>query len=150
MLHQLVYVSVRKAECDAAEIDKILAASRRNNGKLNITGVLLYSDTHFFQYLEGDEGQITALYERIKGDPRHGNVVLIAKSTIDQRIFPSWQMGDKRLDNNSIEFRTELSDAEQAQFQKILLGDAEQGGRAIRLMQKLFSKQIQQGVAHAR
>jgi len=41
------------AECDDSEIDKILDSAKRNNPGLDITGVLLYTEKKFIQYLEG-------------------------------------------------------------------------------------------------
>jgi len=55
MLSQIIYVSVRNANCSDEEIQKILESSNRNNGKLDITGVLLYSRNKFLQVLEGEK-----------------------------------------------------------------------------------------------
>ena len=74
MLSQLVYVSIRKPQCTEEEIQKILDACKRNNQGKDITGVLLYSGTHFVQYLEGDFKKINELYDNIKSDVRHKNV----------------------------------------------------------------------------
>lgn len=123
----------------AINIDSILASCQRNNAELDITGVLLYSDTHFFQYLEGNGPQIKKLYEHIKEDPRHRNVVMITIGGIQERAFPSWQMGAKKYDTESVEFRTQLNDAERAAFQGILKGEGGPADRAIKLMKKLFN-----------
>ena len=49
MLSQLVYISVRNAECTSQEIQKILDSSIRNNGKIDVTGVMIYSDQKLLQ-----------------------------------------------------------------------------------------------------
>lgn len=138
MLSHLVYVSVRNSECTDADIDAILASCQRNNAELDITGVLLYSETHFFQYLEGDRDQITRLYEAIKLDPRHRNVVMVTTGSIAERAFPSWQMAAKKYDVESVEFRTKLDPTEQEAFRALLRGEGKQSDRAIKLMNKLF------------
>jgi len=131
MLSHLVYVSVRKEECTDEEIDKILAACKRNNPKLDITGVLLYSKTHFLQYLEGDYKEISGLYEKIKPDTRHKNVVLITTGPIEERTFPSWEMGSKEIDEDKVEFQTDLSKEEAQAFQDIIAGKDQEGNRSI-------------------
>lgn len=136
MLSNLVYVSVRKPICTDAEIQKILEVAQTNNQSLDITGVLLYSSTHFVQYLEGDYDEIFGLYEQIKSDDRHKNVVLVTSSTIRERFFPSWQMGGKQY--NSVEYLTSLNEEEQSVFQDILSGKAEEKNSIFGMIKKIF------------
>lgn len=136
MLSHLVYVSVRKDNCTEEEIDKILKACERNNDKLDITGVLLYSDTHFVQYLEGDYKEIMGLYDKIKGDNRHKNVVLITTGNIKERTFPSWEMGAKKINEMNVQFDTNMSPEEAERFRNILAG--KEDNEAIELMKKFF------------
>lgn len=138
MLSQLVYVSARKPSCTEEEIQKILAACKRNNSDKDITGVLLYSGTHFVQYLEGDYRKIVSLYDSIKTDNRHKNVVMICSSPIQERSFPSWQMGAKKFEENAIEYQTEMDPSEKLAFRSILAGSEQQGNRAVSIMKKFF------------
>ncbi|MGK7394640.1 MAG: BLUF domain-containing protein [Candidatus Cyclobacteriaceae bacterium M3_2C_046] len=136
MLSQLIYVSVRKNNCTDQEIENILASSNKNNGKKDITGVLLFSDTKFLQVLEGEKSDILALYDHIKLDERHKNVMMISLKPITQRYFPSWQMGSKAIDTQSFSFLTEMSSQEQTQFKSLLEGKEQQD--AIKVIHKLF------------
>lgn len=136
MLSQLIYVSVRTAKCTDVEIDKILEASNRKNGDKDITGVLLYSKTKFLQVLEGEKKEILDLYDKIKEDDRHKNVILISLKPISTRYFPSWQMGSKQIDTEQYEFLTNMTAAEQAKFKALLNG--EQQNEAIKIINKLF------------
>lgn len=138
MLSQLVYVSARKAICTDREIEKILDACKRNNHDSDITGVLLYSNTHFVQYLEGEYKKIIGLFDKIKEDDRHKNVVMITSGPIKERLFPSWQMGAKKFDNNNVTFETEMSTSEQEQFKSILAGNTTGENKAIGLIRKFF------------
>lgn len=138
MLSHLVYVSVRKKECTDEEIDKILSACKRNNPKLDITGVLLYSKTHFLQYLEGDYKEISGLYEKIKTDNRHKNVVLITTGPIEERTFPSWEMGSKEISEDKVEFQTDLTEEEAKTFQDIISGKNQEGNKSLHLIKKFF------------
>ena len=137
MLSHLLYVSKRSQTCTDSEIEKILQACKRNNASIDITGVLLYSDTNFVQYLEGDYKQIVGLYDRIKSDPRHRNAVLIANSPITERIFPSWQMGAKKI-NDKVQYLTEIDEEDKKEFTNILEGKSVQGTKALALMHKFF------------
>jgi hypothetical protein len=138
MLSHLVYVSTRKPICTEIEIQKILNSCERNNRDIDITGVLLYSDTQFIQYIEGPYSIIISLYDKIKTDPRHKNPVLISNSPIEKRLFPSWQMGSRKFDRKTIGFNTAISDSDSRLFQSILDGQTQQGNRAMALIQKFF------------
>lgn len=137
MLSQLVYVSVRNAVCTDEEIQKILAACKRNNKEKDVTGVLLYSDTHFVQYLEGQYGKISSLYDKIKLDNRHKNAIMINTAPIKERSFPSWQMGARKFNNDEIEYQTELSPTEKIAFKSLLSGK-ESNHQTIGLIKKFF------------
>ncbi len=136
MLAQLIYVSVRTSKCTDTEIEKILEASNRKNGDKDITGVLLYSKTKFIQVLEGDSDEILKLYDKIKEDNRHINVVLISLKPITERYFPSWQMGSKRIDTETYDFLTNMDSASKAQFRALLNGEKQ--NNAIMIINKLF------------
>lgn len=139
MLSQLIYVSVRASECSDSEIQKILESSIHNNAKIDITGVLLYSDKKFLQCLEGDYDEIMALYDKIKLDKRHKNVVLITVGMIKECFFPSWQMGSKKIDQN-YEFSTNMSLSEKKDFNAILKGEKPSESKANRLNKKILLK----------
>ncbi len=138
MVSNLVYVSARRQSCTQKEIDNILASCQKNNKDLDITGVLLYTETRFVQYLEGDYKQIMELYEKIKTDARHSSVVLVSLSSIPKRLFPSWQMGSKKIDEKNVEFNTSLSKDEAAIFNTILAGNEGNTPRAVEVIKKFF------------
>jgi hypothetical protein len=131
-------VSVRTPQCTEPEIDRILNSCEKNNEGIGITGVLLYSATNFIQYIEGDYKTIISLYDRIKTDPRHKNVVLIASAPIQDRSFPSWHMGARKIDMSGVEFKTEISAEDQVIFQTILSGKALAANKAFGLIKKFF------------
>lgn len=138
MLSQLVYVSNRKPSCTQEEIDKILASCKKNNPALNITGILLYSDTKFIQLVEGDAKVIMQLYDKIKLDSRHSNTMMISYGPIKDKAFPSWHMGTKKLTTDTIEFTTDITSDDKVIFDKILTGKEENGQRVLNLLKKFF------------
>ncbi len=76
----------------SSEIIKIVNKSRINNKNLGVTGILLFSGSHVFQYLEGDNDTIATLLYRIKKDSRHQFHSLALHKTGDKRLFPTWNM----------------------------------------------------------
>lgn len=136
MLAQVIYLSDRAPKCSDEEITKILETSRINNGQKNITGVLLYSKTKFIQVLEGDKNDILALYDEIKKDERHRNVAMISLSPIKERFFPSWQMGEKKFDTESVEFISKINAEDRNEFKEIL--DGKKQTNVFNIIKKLF------------
>jgi hypothetical protein len=138
MLAHLAYVSVRKRNCTEQEIENILAACKTNNAPLDITGVLLYSETKFIQYVEGESSALTKLYDKIKKDTRHEKAVMISYSPIPARIFPSWQMGSRKITGADISFLTDITADDQEAFKKIMGGVETDGGKVQSLLAKFF------------
>ncbi len=139
MLSYIVYVSQRHATCTQEEIDKILEACERNNSHSDATGVLLYSESKFIQYLEGDYKKIISLYDKIKQDPRHRNVVMVQMGNIDERLFPSWQMGSRQISENKVDYKTRLSHQESVTFNNILEGKEQTGNKSLEMIRKFFN-----------
>lgn len=138
MLSHLVYVSQRKRNCSAGEIDRILASCKQHNPSLDITGVLLYSQAKFIQYVEGDAAQLSALYEKIKQDQRHENVRMISYGPIREKAFPSWHMATKQVTQREVEFRTDITGEDKQMFKRLLTGNQQEGSRVLQLLQKFF------------
>ena len=76
-----------------AEINQILAASRRNNAAIGITGALTFNAGCFAQVLEGEQEPLETTFERIQQDERHGDVSLLAFDVASERAFGGWSMG---------------------------------------------------------
>jgi len=138
MLSQLVYVSNRKPNCTSEEIEKILASCKKNNPPLNITGVLLYSDTKFIQLVEGDAKVIMDLYDKIKKDARHSTPMMISYNPINEKSFPSWHMGTKDIAKSDVQFKTDISTEDKKTFNSILSGKQEAGQKVLNLLKKFF------------
>lgn len=94
----LVYVSSATQQFSAEDLRALLGTCRKNNAELRVTGMLLYKDGNFMQVLEGDEGAVRGLYERIAADPRHGGEITLQQGFAEDRQFPDWSMGFRDLD----------------------------------------------------
>lgn len=93
MITHLLYKSFTSGDLAPKQIQDILEASRTNNERDQLTGILLYRSRTFLQLLEGDEAAISKCMARIRTDRRHYGASTILKVTSDRRIFPQWQMG---------------------------------------------------------
>ena len=92
-LFRLVYRSQATHALRPASLTALLEKARANNHYLLLTGLLLYADNQFMQVLEGPEPAVSALYEKIKADPRHREVRTLHYAPIERRAFPDWRMG---------------------------------------------------------
>lgn len=137
-LFKLVYTSSRRPHCDDQEIERILAACRRNNPQKNVTGILIHSQQRFLQYLEGEKDEIYHLYEHIKLDDRHGGVNLRYFSPIDERLFPSWQMGYKDLDQQAMVFQSTITPTDQVVFKELIETNAQNEIEGLRVLKLFF------------
>lgn len=140
MLAHLAYVSKRKSNCTEEEIEKILAACKKNNPPLNVTGVLLYSDSTFIQYVEGESNELMTLYDKIKKDIRHEKAVMVSYGAITEKIFPSWHMGNRKLASAEVDYLTDITTGDKEVFHKIMNGKEEEGTKVQSLLMKFFKK----------
>ena len=65
MLTHLVYISSARRLFTTEELRDLLAVSRRNNAREDVTGMMLYRGGSFMQVLEGPQDAVLDLYQRI-------------------------------------------------------------------------------------
>ncbi|MBS7564557.1 BLUF domain-containing protein [Mucilaginibacter sp. Bleaf8] len=94
-MEYLVYLSTAQKLMDQNDLLDILTASRYNNIRHNLTGMLLYGEGTFIQLLEGDPETLKQTYQTIEADSRHHNIIKMAQGEITERYFPEWAMGFK-------------------------------------------------------
>jgi hypothetical protein len=95
---RLTYISTAVRDLRAEAIDDILAASRRNNRRDRITGLLLHDGRRFLQMLEGEPSIVEVAYSRILKDQRHRACVKLDERVVETRVFGDWDMAWRRLD----------------------------------------------------
>lgn len=98
----LIYTSIISPYCDQKAMKNILTTARKANKLFDITGILIHTPRLFMQYIEGPADNICTLFGKIKLDNRHNDIFLCHFSSIEQRVFPDWQMGYKDLTNNMV------------------------------------------------
>lgn len=89
---QLVYFSSVSAHLSPIDIERILTASRENNRRRGITGMLLSDRRNYLQLLEGITDSVLSLFDVIKNDSRHAAIVKILQQPIVERDFPDCAM----------------------------------------------------------
>jgi hypothetical protein len=58
-----------------------------------VTGVLLYAEGTFLQYIEGPAAGLDRAYSAIQRDALHHNIFELIREPIDRREFALWPMG---------------------------------------------------------
>lgn len=92
-LYNLVYCSRATPGVDDAAVDRIIATARRLNPAAGITGLLVFGNSIFFQWLEGPRHSVLELMDKLKADPRHESVVTLSETEeVRERLFPDWDM----------------------------------------------------------
>ncbi|WP_175455715.1 BLUF domain-containing protein [Pseudoxanthomonas sp. CF385] len=91
--HALVYQSQATRPLDASDLDILLLDARINNELANVTGVLLYGDQQFVQYLEGARPDVEQIYARITRASQHHRLEILEQGRVEARRFQRWHMG---------------------------------------------------------
>ncbi len=84
------------------DIERLLFQVREKNKRLAITGILLLIQGKFVQYIEGQAPEIDKVYEKIKHDSRHNELVLLDSGELKARQFKDWSMAYKKIGDNQI------------------------------------------------
>jgi hypothetical protein len=93
-LKRIIYVSER-TDVSNANLQKIIASSRKNNPQVEVTGCLVSGMNSYLQLLEGSDTSVDQLYLKISKDTRHANIKILNEENIENRLFTTWSM---RLD----------------------------------------------------
>lgn len=92
-MQRLIYVSSTRTPFSTAELDAILATSRRNNAAVGVTGLLVAGGRRFLQVLEGADQAVETVFRRIEQDRRHHAVVILSRKEVETPTFGEWAMG---------------------------------------------------------
>lgn len=98
MLKHISYVSEQSHSLSENDIEELLKKSRSQNLAKNITGILIYFEGVFTQFVEGPELAIDDLYKKITQDRRHKNLRALFSGTTTDRYYGEWSMAYKSTD----------------------------------------------------
>ena len=93
MLRRIAWTSALAPSFSAARLNEIIAPARRNNERLHISGMLVFTGSHFLGIHEGDERDLDRLWRSLEVDVRHCELTRIGEELCIKRWFPTWLMG---------------------------------------------------------
>jgi hypothetical protein len=115
MLSYLIYFSKASGLMTEQSLQQILEESRKWNTDHQLTGMLVYVEGkfltgeqdnehpvlegRFMQVLEGKDADVKEIFEKIRLDDRHQDLVVLKQGAIAERSFKNWDMGFKHLDH---------------------------------------------------
>lgn len=88
----VVYRSTAVRAFSAVQLDQLALAAQSRNQSESITGVMVYDDRHFFQWLEGPVDSVDRVMQSIQNDSRHVDIDILDRQMIDHRSFAGWSM----------------------------------------------------------
>ena len=104
MIYTLTYISTAVNLFDNTEINSVLDAVKEQNKILDVSGFLVYKEGTYLQLLEGDKEVVSKLYEKIRSDERHKNVLTLQQSQVSQRVFNDYESGFLVPNNTNLIF----------------------------------------------
>jgi len=102
VVFSLVYSSTTDHDWTQDELVGLLEWSRGWNLDSGVTGLLLYRDCAFMQFLEGDEATVRELFARISADRRHQDVDLMWSNETERRRFADWSMAFREMGDHPV------------------------------------------------
>ena len=91
-LHAIVYVSSATHLLSQKELEDLLCRARARNLTENVSGLLLYCDGNFMQYIEGPREPLLSIYQLICADNLHKGLIELLNEPIISREFAGWSM----------------------------------------------------------
>jgi Sensors of blue-light using FAD len=91
-LFAIIYISTAARGLSPDELEYLRHRAQARNLQEGVTGVLLYADGAFMQYLEGPAAGLARIYGRIKADALHYGMIDLLREPIQAREFAGWSM----------------------------------------------------------
>jgi len=132
MLHTICYISNAKPNFSFYNQEVLFRQTKENNDNVDISGALIYYDFTFLQILEGEDTVIVPLFEKIRKDNRHHDIIEITNTSINNKSFQNFGLGYEII--SDIEKLYSLK--EYADF----LANTKQGSIHLNLVTKIIEK----------
>lgn len=91
-LTSLVYRSTATAPLSELELQRLLNTAQSRNRAESITGLMIYDEGRFFQWLEGPAESVARVWKSIRSDPRHTEIEILGEQPTLVRFFGDWHM----------------------------------------------------------
>ena len=74
------------------QLAQLLESARKYNHANELTGLLVYDEGRFFQWIEGHPDKLATVWEAIQRDPRHTDIQIMGNVSVPLRFFGDWDM----------------------------------------------------------
>jgi hypothetical protein len=91
-LSNVVYRSRAVAPLEHHDLLHLVHTARSRNQRESVTGVMLYDENCFFQWLEGPSDSVERVMHSISNDPRHTDLEVLSRRAPTTRSFQGWDM----------------------------------------------------------
>ena len=91
-LSKLVYRSRAVSSLTPPQLRQLTKAAQARNRTESVTGLVLYADDCFFQWLEGPKGGLDRIMRSICNDPRHTEIDVLREDSAEDRRFGAWDL----------------------------------------------------------
>jgi methanogenic corrinoid protein MtbC1 len=88
----VVYRSRAVTALSDFELYELVQAAQARNEREQITGLMLYDEGRFYQWLEGPARNVAGLMSTIAADHRHTDIEILSDKPTDTRQFGDWTM----------------------------------------------------------
>jgi uncharacterized protein (DUF2249 family) len=85
MRYIISYVSTINPNISGSNMTELMDYIRFHNNAIGLMGILIYAEGNFFQILEGEEQIVKMMFEKIRKDYRHHNIIKM----LDKEIMGS-------------------------------------------------------------
>jgi CheY-like chemotaxis protein len=101
-MRQVIYSSRRSPDFSLMDIIEMLEKAQASNAESGISGILLFGNDYFLQVIEGFDGPVSALRDKVLKDPRHQDIVVHVDHKISSLTFTMWKMSFIALDFSKV------------------------------------------------
>jgi len=74
------------------DLDRLLRSAQERNRSELLSGLLIYDQGYFFQWIEGPAEGLARVWNSISRDPRHREIRILREQVIGKRFFGEWDM----------------------------------------------------------
>lgn len=85
------------------ELDQILRSAQARNRTAGLTGLLIYDQGCFYQWLEGPRLALMQVWDSIRRDSRHSDFKILRQQSMPERFFKGWDMRLARRSHGEID-----------------------------------------------
>jgi methanogenic corrinoid protein MtbC1 len=92
LLATLCYRSRAVERPNGDDLADLLGEARARNRRFGVTGMLICEGDRYFQWLEGPDKAVGALWDAIRRDERHHEIEVLGEGVTPTRLFSEWDL----------------------------------------------------------